>query len=65
LKRISLVLILALALTLVFVGSAYANFGPHGGYYGHRLLRRLSQGTQLVLDPDLHAALDASWLGPC
>ena len=31
-KRISLVLILALALTLVFVGSAYANFGPHGGY---------------------------------
>jgi len=32
LKRISLVLVLALALTLVFVGSAYANFGPHGGY---------------------------------
>jgi len=32
LKRISLVLVLALALSLVFVGSAYANFGPHGGY---------------------------------
>ena len=32
LKRISLVLVLALALSLVFVGSAFANFGPHGGY---------------------------------
>jgi hypothetical protein len=32
LKRILLVLGLALALSLVFVGSAFANFGPHGGY---------------------------------
>lgn len=31
-KRFSLVLGLALALSLVFVGTAYANFGPHGGY---------------------------------
>jgi len=32
LKRFSLVLALTLALCLAFVGSAYANFGPHGGY---------------------------------
>ena len=32
LKRFSIVLALALALCLAFVGSAYANFGPHGGY---------------------------------
>lgn len=32
LKRVSLVLIMALALTFVFSGVAYANFGPHGGY---------------------------------
>jgi predicted CXXCH cytochrome family protein len=32
LKRISIVLALSLALCLAFVGSAYANFGPHGGY---------------------------------
>jgi predicted CXXCH cytochrome family protein len=32
LKRISLVLVLAVALTLAFGGVAYANFGPHGGY---------------------------------
>ena len=31
-KRISIVLALSLALCLAFVGSAYANFGPHGGY---------------------------------
>ena len=31
-KRISLVLVLALALTFAFSGVAYANFGPHGGY---------------------------------
>ena len=31
-KRISIVLALTLALCLAFVGSAYANFGPHGGY---------------------------------
>jgi hypothetical protein len=32
LKRFSIVLALAVALSLVFVGGAYANFGPHGGY---------------------------------
>jgi len=32
LKRISIILALTLALCLVFVGAAYANFGPHGGY---------------------------------
>jgi len=32
LKRISIILALSLALCLAFVGSAYANFGPHGGY---------------------------------
>lgn len=32
LKRFSLVLCLVLALSLVFVGAAFANFGPHGGY---------------------------------
>ena len=32
LKRFSLVFCLVLALSLVFVGSAFANFGPHGGY---------------------------------
>jgi len=32
LKRISLVLVLAICLTLAFTGAAYANFGPHGGY---------------------------------
>lgn len=32
LKRVSLVLIMALALTLAFSATAYANFGPHGGY---------------------------------
>lgn len=32
LKRFSLVLIAALALTFMFSGVAYANFGPHGGY---------------------------------
>jgi predicted CXXCH cytochrome family protein len=32
LKRISLVLILALAMVFAFGGVAYANFGPHGGY---------------------------------
>jgi predicted CXXCH cytochrome family protein len=32
LKRFSLVLALAMILCLAFVGSAYANFGPHGGY---------------------------------
>ena len=31
-KRSILVLSLALALSFVFVGSAFANFGPHGGY---------------------------------
>ena len=31
-KRFSIVLALVLALCLAFVGSAYANFGPHGGY---------------------------------
>ena len=31
-KRFSLVFCLVLALSLVFVGSAFANFGPHGGY---------------------------------
>lgn len=32
LKRFSLVLMLTVAMLLVFVGAAYANFGPHGGY---------------------------------
>jgi predicted CXXCH cytochrome family protein len=32
LKRFSILLGLAAALSLVFVGSAFANFGPHGGY---------------------------------
>lgn len=32
LKRITFVLVLAVALTLAFTGAAYANFGPHGGY---------------------------------
>jgi predicted CXXCH cytochrome family protein len=32
LKRFSLVFCLVVALSLVFVGSAFANFGPHGGY---------------------------------
>jgi len=32
LKRFSLVFCLVAALSLVFVGSAFANFGPHGGY---------------------------------
>jgi hypothetical protein len=32
LKRFSIVLVLVAALSLVFVGSAFANFGPHGGY---------------------------------
>ncbi len=31
-KRVSVVLALALAASLIFVGTAYANFGPHGGY---------------------------------
>ena len=31
-KRISIILALTLALCLAFVGSAYANAGPHGGY---------------------------------
>lgn len=31
-KRFSILLGLAAALSLVFVGSAFANFGPHGGY---------------------------------
>ncbi len=31
-KRLSIILALALAMSLVFVGAAYANFGPHGGY---------------------------------
>ena len=31
-KRFSIVLALTVALSLVFVGSAFANFGPHGGY---------------------------------
>jgi predicted CXXCH cytochrome family protein len=32
LKRFSLVLALTMVLCIAFVGSAYANFGPHGGY---------------------------------
>ena len=32
LKRFSIVLVLALALTMIFAASAFANFGPHGGY---------------------------------
>jgi len=32
LKRISIILLVALALTFAFSGVAYANFGPHGGY---------------------------------
>jgi hypothetical protein len=32
LKRFSLALVLVAALSAMFVGSAYANFGPHGGY---------------------------------
>jgi len=32
LKRISMFLVLAIGLSLVFAGAAYANFGPHGGY---------------------------------
>ncbi len=31
-KRISIILALTLAMSLLFVGAAYANFGPHGGY---------------------------------
>lgn len=31
-KRISVTILLALALSLVFATAAYANFGPHGGY---------------------------------
>lgn len=31
-KRISTILVLAVGLSLVFAGAAYANFGPHGGY---------------------------------
>ena len=31
-KRFSVVLAIALAASLLFVGAAYANFGPHGGY---------------------------------
>ncbi|MBI5232598.1 MAG: cytochrome c3 family protein, partial [Coriobacteriales bacterium] len=31
-KRFVLLLGLVLAMSLVFVGAAYANFGPHGGY---------------------------------
>ena len=31
-KRVTLVLVLSLALSLLFAGVAYANFGPHGGY---------------------------------
>ncbi len=32
LKRFSLVFCLVMALSLVFAGAAFANFGPHGGY---------------------------------
>jgi cytochrome c553 len=32
LKRFSILLVLVAALSLMFVGGAYANFGPHGGY---------------------------------
>jgi len=32
LKRLFLVMTLALVLSMAFVGAAYANFGPHGGY---------------------------------
>jgi len=32
LKRFSLVFCLVVALSLVFAGAAFANFGPHGGY---------------------------------
>jgi len=32
LKRFSFVLLVVLAISLVLVGSAFANFGPHGGY---------------------------------
>ena len=32
LKRFSIVLVLTVALLAAFAGSAYANFGPHGGY---------------------------------
>ena len=31
-KRLSIILALTLAMSLLFVGAAYANFGPHGGY---------------------------------
>lgn len=31
-KRFSLIFCLVLALSMAFVGSAFANFGPHGGY---------------------------------
>lgn len=31
-KRFSILLVLALGLSLVFAGAAFANFGPHGGY---------------------------------
>jgi predicted CXXCH cytochrome family protein len=31
-KRLSIILALALAMSLLFVGAAFANFGPHGGY---------------------------------
>lgn len=32
LKRLALIALLAVAMTLLFSGVAYANFGPHGGY---------------------------------
>ncbi|MDP2234453.1 MAG: hypothetical protein Q8K89_12510, partial [Actinomycetota bacterium] len=31
-KRLSLIVVLALAIAMLSAGAAYANFGPHGGY---------------------------------
>ncbi|NTU71263.1 MAG: cytochrome c3 family protein [Coriobacteriia bacterium] len=70
-KRFALVLALSLALSLVFVGSAFANFGPHGGYATdtdscagcHRAHTSFSQVTFTPSDPGVGGAPYALLVG--
>lgn len=71
LKRVSLVLVLALALTFAFSGVAYANFGPHGGYTDdtdacagcHRAHTSFSEVTWVSENPLVTASRSALLIG--
>jgi len=71
LKKLSLILVLALALMFSFSGVAYANFGPHGGYVDdtdacagcHRAHTSFSEVTWVSENPLVTAPRSALLIG--